>query len=54
VLTQVISHAIPNLLKIFLSVHSDLVNEHGNFLYKYGDIKLYLGRPWQIIILENF
>jgi hypothetical protein len=54
VLIQVISHAIPCLLNFFLSVHTALVKEHGNFLYKYGDLKLYLDRPWQIIILEKF
>jgi hypothetical protein len=31
-----------------------LVREPGFLLYKCGDLKLYLCRPWQIIILGNF
>jgi hypothetical protein len=31
-----------------------LVKEHRNLLYKCGYLKFYLGRPWQIISLDNF
>jgi hypothetical protein len=41
-------------LKISISVHMAIVKKLENSLCMYGDLKLYLCRLWQIIILENF